>query len=83
MIHYLRKHYAAQAAKAKPVVLAQTGENPAAQTASTAATAARHWALPDLSVLASQKPVEPSRTKPETLDRRMVATLAKLAQPLN
>lgn len=53
--------------------------SPVAQKAPTAAPAARHWALPDPDVCASQRPVEASRKKSETLDRRMVATLAKIA----
>lgn len=49
------------------------------QEAPTAAPAARHWALPDPAAYAVQKPVAAPVAKPETLDRRMVATLAKIA----
>ena len=63
--------HAEQAAKAKPV--------PTAPEAPTAAPAARHWAMPDPGAYAALKCVEAPRTKPETLDRRMVAELAKLS----
>jgi len=67
----LQRH-AAQAVKAKPVQ--------PAQTAPTAAPATRSWSAPDPGVFACQKPVEAPMAKPETLDSRMVAKLARLCE---
>lgn len=69
----LQRH-AAQATKASKV-----SPLPAAQTAPTAAPAARSWSAPDPGVFAAQKPIQAPVAKRDTLDSRMVAELTKIA----
>ena len=70
MKQQLQRH-AVQALKAKPVRTAHTVPTPA--------PAARSWSAPDPGAFAAQKPAEAPVTKRDTLDRKMVAELAKIA----
>jgi hypothetical protein len=67
----LQRH-AALAKKAKLI--------PAAQTAPTTASAVCSWSAPDSSVFSAQKPVQAHVAKRDTLDRRMVAELARITR---